>query len=434
MPERQGWLHKEGKKTSKFNKRWFKLSNGMLSYFKAQKDTKARGTISLISASAIKGDVVRKGRDNCFEIVTGSRVYCFSADTPEERTEWVKACQEEKEIVSKAKVTVADFDLLNLIGKGSFGKVMQVRKKDTGQIYAMKVLDKKHILDHNEVQHTLAEKNILQRVRHPFLVNLNWSFQTEDKLYFILDFVNGGELFFHLQRDKKFEEVRVQFYAAEIVLALEHLHEHGVIYRDLKPENVLLTPDGHICLTDFGLAKEGIGPEDRTITFCGTPEYLAPEVLKGKGYGKAVDWWSFGSLVYEMLTGLPPFYSQDVQEMYRKILNDSLKFPEWMSKAAMEMLSKLLERDIEKRLKEGSEIKKVEFFKGINWDDLYNKKIKPPYVPNVSSATSTENIDPVFTDEKPELSPSDTSQIDKDDQQNFTNFTYVSESNIDNKK
>ena len=433
MPDKSGFLHKEGKKTSKFNKRWFKLSNGILSYYKGQKDTKARGTISLISASNIKPDAARKGKDNCFEIVTAARVYCLATDTPEERTEWVKALIEEKEIVSKAKVTVADFDLLNLIGKGSFGKVMQVRKKDTGQIYAMKVLDKKHILDHNEVQHTLAEKNILQRVRHPFLVNLNWSFQTEDKLYFILDYVNGGELFFHLQREKKFEEPRVQFYAAEIELALEHLHDHGIIYRDLKPENVLLTPEGHICLTDFGLAKEGIGPEDRTITFCGTPEYLAPEVLKGKGYGKAVDWWSFGSLVYEMLTGLPPFYATDVQEMYRKILNEPLKFPEWMSKPAMDLLSRLLERDIEKRLKEGADIKKADFFKGLNFEDLYNKKIKPPYVPSVSSAASTENIDPSFTEEKPELTPTDQSQIDKADQQNFNNFTYVSESNIDKK-
>jgi len=149
---------------------------------------------------------------------------------------------------------------------------------------------------------------------------------------------------------------------------------------------------------------------------------------------KAVDWWSFGSLVYEMLTGLPPFYSQDVQEMYRKILNDPLKFPEWMSKPAMDMLGRLLERDISKRLKDGPEIKATEFFKGINFDELYNKKIKPPYVPSVSSSTSTENIDPVFTEEKPQLSPSDPSHIDKEEQQNFTGFTYVSASNLEKEK
>jgi len=165
-----------------------------------------------------------------------------------------------------------------------------VKKKDSGKIYAMKVLNKKTIIERNELEHTKAEKSILQKLCHPFLVNLNYSFQTPDKLYFIMDYVNGGELFYHLQKDKKFTEDRVRFYCAEIVLGLEYLHNTGVLYRDLKPENILLTGDGHICMTDFGISKEGLLKEDdRTATFCGTPEYLAPEVLEGNGYGKAVD-------------------------------------------------------------------------------------------------------------------------------------------------
>jgi len=329
------------------------------------------------------------------------------------------------------KVSVEDFDLLNLVGKGSFGKVMQVKKKDTGKIYAMKVLDKKHILEHNEVEHTLAEKNILQQIHHPFLVNLNFSFQTEDKLYFILDYVNGGELFFHLQKEKRFSEERVIFYSSEILLALEHLHSNGIIYRDLKPENLLITNEGHIVLTDFGLCKEGIlKEEDRTGTFCGTPEYLAPEVLKGKGYGKAVDWWSFGSLVYEMLTGLPPFYSQDVQEMYRKIMTDKLKFPSGMSENAKSLLDKLLQRDINERLKDPAKIKDHPFFSTINWEDLYDKKIKPPFIPNVKGEEDVSQIDPVFVRETPTISPSDPSVIDNADQNNFQNFTYVNQSSI----
>jgi len=308
---------------------------------------------------------------------------------------------------------------------------MQVRKKDTGKIYAMKVLDKKHILENNEVEHTLAEKNILQQIRHPFLMNLHYSFQTDDKLYFILDYVNGGEMFFHLQREKKFSEERVRFYAAEILLALEHLHKNGIIYRDLKPENLLLTDEGHICLTDFGLCKEGIREEtDRTVTFCGTPEYLAPEVLKGKGYGKAVDWWSFGSLIYEMLTGLPPFYSKDIQEMYRKIMTDKLKFPPSMSENAKNLLENLLQRDVNDRLRDPVKIKEHPFFAPIDMEALWQKKLKAPFVPNVSGPEDVGQIDPVFIEETPGISPSDPSHIESADQANFENFTYVKESVI----
>jgi RAC serine/threonine-protein kinase len=194
------------------------------------------------------------------------------------------------------------------------------------------VLNKATILERGEMEHTKSEKSILQKLQSPFLVCLHFTFQTSDKLYFIMDYINGGELFYHLQKERKFDAERVRFYCAEIVLGLAYLHSKGILYRDLyvcqlplfrslirsprKPENVLLTGDGHICMTDFGISKEGLSAaDDRTATFCGTPEYLAPEVLEGNGYGKAVDWWSFGTLMFEMLTGLPPFYSQDVQVM-----------------------------------------------------------------------------------------------------------------------
>ena len=231
---------------------------------------------------------------------------------------------------------------MRVVGKGSFGKVMQVRMKKTGKIYAMKMLSKQHIVENNEIEHTMSERAILEKIHHPFLVNLNYSFQTEDKLYFILDFVNGGELFYHLQKEKRFSFERARFYAAEILLGLEALHNAGIIYRDLKPENLLLNSDGHICITDFGLSKQGLNtPNDKTDTFCGTPEYLAPEILLGQGYGKGVDWWSFGSLLYEMLTGLPPFYSQDVQEMYRKIINDKLSFPSYVNEVSQDLIARV---------------------------------------------------------------------------------------------
>jgi len=429
MAEVTGWLTKQGGSIKTWKKRWFILKNGVFSYYKNKGDPEPKGSITLATASAIR--VVEK-KKHYFEIVTPSRTYAFVSEDDDDRDRWINALNSQKEgNKPQEKVRVEDFDLLNLVGKGSFGKVMQVRRKDNGKIYAMKVLDKKHILEHNEVEHTLAEKNILQRINHPFLVNLNYSFQTEDKLYFILDYVNGGELFFHLQKEKKFSEDRVRFYSAEILLALEHLHCNGIIYRDLKPENILITSDGHICLTDFGLCKEGIDREDdKTGTFCGTPEYLAPEVLKGKGYGKAVDWWSFGSLLYEMLTGLPPFYSQDVQEMYRKIMTDKLKFPPSMSETARSLLEGLLQREITERLRDPEIIKQHSFFAPINWDLLYAKKLDPPFIPNVKDDKDISQIDPVFTKEAPTISPSDDSSIDRADQENFENFTYVNESSM----
>lgn len=259
---------------------------------------------------------------------------------------------------NKQVVTKDDFELLTVIGKGSFGKVMQVRKKDDGKIYAMKVLRKDTIVARKQVAHTKAEKNILMKIQHPFIVNLNYAFQTKDKLYMILDYINGGELFFHLKKEGRFAEARVKLYAAEIVCALAHLHSLDIVYRDLKPENILLDSEGHICITDFGLSKK-LEQEGGTHTFCGTPEYLAPEVLKGHGHGIAVDWWSLGTLLYEMLTGLPPFYAQNVNVMYQKILSGELRFPNYISEEAKSLLEGLLTRDPALRLgtKGGDEVK-----------------------------------------------------------------------------
>jgi len=268
----------------------------------------------------------------------------------------------------------------------------------------MKVLNKKAIIKRGEVLHTLTEKNILQNLVHPFLVNLYFSFQTPDKLCFVMDFVNGGELFSHLQKEKKFPEPRTRFYCAEITLGLEYLHNCGIIYRDLKPENLLLTEDGHICMTDFGISKEGLVCEDdRTNTFCGTPEYLAPEILQGQPYGKAIDWWSLGTLMYEMLSGLPPFYSKDVQLMYKKILTTELKFPEGASPEARSILQGLLERDPAKRLQDPVVIKTHPFYKLIDWDKLIAKEVPAPYVPPVKGKSDPTMVAPEFLDQKVEM-------------------------------
>jgi serum/glucocorticoid-regulated kinase 2 len=208
-----------------------------------------------------------------------------------------------------SKLTLDDFELLCVIGRGSFGKVLQVKKKDNGKIYAMKILNKKHLIARKQVAHTKTERKVLQSITHPFIVNLIYAFQTDAKLYMVLEFFNGGELFFHLKNQGKFSDERASFYAAQVVLAFEHLHKRNIIYRDLKPENVLLDDQGYIKITDFGLSKEMNSPTELTHTFCGTPEYLAPEVIVGNGYGQPIDWWSLGALMFEMLTGLVILFS-----------------------------------------------------------------------------------------------------------------------------
>jgi len=210
---------------------------------------------------------------------------------------------------TKKKIGVDDFKPIMVVGKGTFAKVMLVQKKDTGRLYAMKVISKDEVMKHNAVKHTMAERNILRKIDHPFIVTLNYSFQTEDKLYMVLDYISGGELFYHLSDAERFDEDRARFYTAQITLALGYLHSQNIVYRDLKPENLLLDMNGNICLTDFGLCKENIGIGNLTHTFCGSPEYLAPEIFLGNGYDKSVDWWAMGTLLYEMLSGLVKSFS-----------------------------------------------------------------------------------------------------------------------------
>jgi len=321
-----------------------------------------------------------------------------------------------------------DFELLTVIGKGSFGKVMQVRKKDDGKIYAMKVLRKDNIIAKKQVAHTKAEKHILEKVSHPFIIKLNYAFQTEGKLYLILDYVNGGELFWHLKNSGRFDEDRVRFYTAEIVSALGHLHELGVVYRDLKPENLLIDTEGHICITDFGLSKE-IDNEEGTNTFCGTPEYLAPEILAGNHHhNTAVDWWSLGILTYEMLTGLPPFYSKNMNIMYQKIMTAELSFPPYINDETQSLLRGLLTRDVPKRLGSNGvgEIKSHPYFSSINWNKLEKREVPAPWTPDVAGTADTSQIDPMFTSEKAEDSMVDTGFVEATGgDAHFEGFTYV---------
>ncbi|KAF9242535.1 kinase-like domain-containing protein [Melanogaster broomeanus] len=334
---------------------------------------------------------------------------------------------------SGQSLTIDDFELITVIGKGSFGKVMQVRKRDTTRIYALKTIRKAHIVDRKEITHTLAERLVLARVNSPFIVPLKFSFQSEQKLYLVLAFVNGGELFHHLQREQRFNEERSRFYSAELLLALEHLHELDVVYRDLKPENILLDYTGHIALCDFGLCKLNMKDSDTTNTFCGTPEYLAPEILNGHGYNKAIDWWTLGVLLYEMLSGLPPFYDEVTDRMYQKILTDPLVFGPDTGAEATSILKSLLNRDPTRRLgvNGAEEIKKHPFFgKHIDFKKLLQKKIQPPFKPSVSSPVDVSNFDTVFTTEEPIDSYVDGSHLSSTVQAQFAGFSYDGSGNV----
>eukprot|EP00611_Tribonema_gayanum_P030049 TRINITY_DN822_c0_g2_i1.p1 TRINITY_DN822_c0_g2~~TRINITY_DN822_c0_g2_i1.p1 ORF type:complete len:725 (-),score=189.64 TRINITY_DN822_c0_g2_i1:946-3120(-) len=311
----------------------------------------------------------------------------------------------------KPRVGLDNFKIIKVIGKGSFGKVFLVRDKLGGEIFAMKVLRKDNIIKRNQVEHTKTERNVLGYVRHPFIVGLNMAFQTREKLFFVLDYCAGGELFFHLGKLGKFPEDRSKFYAAEIALALEHVHKLDIVYRDLKPENVLLDGEGHIRLTDFGLSKEGItNNTSGAHSFCGTPEYLAPEILNRQGHGRAVDWWSLGALLYEMLTGLPPFYCRDREKLFDKIRRAQLTYPRYLSESCQDILHGLLTRDPSLRLgsstEDASEVKRHVFFSTIDWEKMFRRELRAPWQPTVVGSVDTSQFDMEFTS-MPIFSPSD---------------------------
>nr|4EL9_A Chain A, Ribosomal protein S6 kinase alpha-3 [Mus musculus]4GUE_A Chain A, Ribosomal protein S6 kinase alpha-3 [Mus musculus]8EQ5_A Chain A, Ribosomal protein S6 kinase alpha-3 [Homo sapiens] len=285
------------------------------------------------------------------------------------------------------KADPSQFELLKVLGQGSFGKVFLVKKisgSDARQLYAMKVLKKATLKVRDRVR-TKMERDILVEVNHPFIVKLHYAFQTEGKLYLILDFLRGGDLFTRLSKEVMFTEEDVKFYLAELALALDHLHSLGIIYRDLKPENILLDEEGHIKLTDFGLSKESIDHEKKAYSFCGTVEYMAPEVVNRRGHTQSADWWSFGVLMFEMLTGTLPFQGKDRKETMTMILKAKLGMPQFLSPEAQSLLRMLFKRNPANRLGAGpdgvEEIKRHSFFSTIDWNKLYRREIHPPFKP-----------------------------------------------------
>ena len=279
------------------------------------------------------------------------------------------------------RVGPVDFEVLQVLGKGSFGEVFLVQKHDSKMLYAMKVLRKDKIMGQNLIKYAKTERNVLSYVRHPFIVSLNYAFQTPEKLFLILDYCPGGDLGFQISREKKFDEFRARIYVCEVLLALEELHKRDIIFRDIKPDNIVLDEEGHAMLTDFGLSKEGVYDNFMARSFCGSVAYLAPEMIKRQGHGKAVDWYLLGVLLYEMLTGTPPYFNPNREQLYQNIQSGKLKLPPSLASETKNLLRELMQRDPSKRLgarRDAEEIKEHRYFAGINWESVLRRELKPP--------------------------------------------------------
>eukprot|EP00285_Hemiselmis_virescens_P010980 CAMPEP_0173398108 /NCGR_PEP_ID=MMETSP1356-20130122/40501_1 /TAXON_ID=77927 ORGANISM="Hemiselmis virescens, Strain PCC157" /NCGR_SAMPLE_ID=MMETSP1356 /ASSEMBLY_ACC=CAM_ASM_000847 /LENGTH=637 /DNA_ID=CAMNT_0014357533 /DNA_START=15 /DNA_END=1928 /DNA_ORIENTATION=+ len=484
-PEIEGVLVKEGRGmlTSKWQKRYFALYGTRLMYWVEELDYRRgmpyKGAIDLAGCTIVSKKQTHSGRECCFGVFHPFRkdTWLGARDMPE-LVRWVQKLEEALGLRMGDDIYMTDFEMLSVVGRGASGMVYQVKKKDTGEVYAMKVISKTHmrnklesefknweqasanvphqgegdekasVRQHWMVQSVKQERRILEVVNHPFIVRLFFAFQTPEKLCFVTDFVNGGELYSHISKAKIFNEDRARFYAGEIILALEYLHEMGIVYRDLKPENILLDREGHVKLTDFGQSKTNMhvdannaGPDTsrRSFSLVGSPYYMAPEIFLKQGHGVEADWWSLGILIYEMLCGLPPFYSESTSKAYRRLLTDDIVYPPHVSEEARKLLRGLLNTDLALRFGSrdppgpwNDDITRIgmkwsfAWFVPINWRHLLARKVKPPYTPAVSGLGDLSNISSQFTSEVIRPSPSDQEHPESQDPfaSLFEDFTF----------
>lgn len=314
-------------------------------------------------------------------------------EQPDQSKEVSSSLLPQKLAVSKGKYSLTDFHIMRTLGTGSFGRVHLVRSVHNGRYYAIKVLKKQQVVKMKQVEHTNDERRMLKLVEHPFLIRMWGTFQDAKNLFMVMDYIEGGELFSLLRKSQRFPNPVAKFYAAEVVLALEYLHSHDIIYRDLKPENILLDRNGHIKITDFGFAKE---VSTVTWTLCGTPDYIAPEVITSKPYNKTVDWWSLGVLIFEMLAGYTPFYDTTPMKTYEKILSGKIHFPSFFHPDVVDLLSRLITADLSSRLGNlvngPADIRNHPWFSEVVWTKLLAKDIETPYEPPITAGVGDSSL------------------------------------------
>merc|ERR1711902_61289 len=449
---KEGWLLKRAEYFKNWRWRYFVLKDdGQFLGFKSATDPGSMcNNFTVRGCQTMTSDLPRPGvfavRGLHMDTVVERM---FHTETEEERKDWLQAIEMVRDrlqepgdgrellpFTSDKKVTMEDFELMKVLGRGAFGKVVLCKEKGSGTLYAMKILKKTMVCDKNEVEHTLTENRVLRTIRHPFIVGLKYSFTTEDRLCFVTEYVSGGELFVHLknERSKRFSEERTRFYAAEIVCALGYLHKRGIIYRDLKLENLLLDKNGHIKGVDFGLCKDEIFGNKVANTFCGTPSYLPPEVICNMQYGKTVDWWGLGVVMYELLTGQLPFYHEEKKKMYRLIVTEKVLYPRIVSPEAREIISKLLTKNPDRRLgslTDAEEVMEQAFFAAIDWCDLKKKRIIPPFKPELTDELDTRYVDPEFEQEDISLTPPSCGRsLRPQDTLCFSEFSYRNSNSI----
>ncbi|XP_035313543.1 RAC-beta serine/threonine-protein kinase isoform X1 [Cricetulus griseus] len=467
---KEGWLHKRGEYIKTWRPRYFLLkSDGSFIGYKERPEDPDQTLPPLNNFSVAECQLMKteRPRPNTFVIRclqwTTVIERTFHVDSPDEREEWMRTIQmvanslkhrdpgdnaleykcgspsdssssEMMEVAvnkARAKVTMNDFDYLKLLGKGTFGKVILVREKATGRYYAMKILRKEVIIAKDEVAHTVTESRVLQNTRHPFLTALKYAFQTHDRLCFVMEYANGGEVsratFYPASREASARGKTLGGSDLSLICWLVCLF---VCFKQL--ENLMLDKDGHIKITDFGLCKEGISDGATMKTFCGTPEYLAPEVLEDNDYGRAVDWWGLGVVMYEMMCGRLPFYNQDHERLFELILMEEIRFPRTLGPEAKSLLAGLLKKDPKQRLGGGpsdaKEVMEHRFFLSINWQDVVQRKLLPPFKPQVTSEVDTRYFDDEFTAQSITITPPDRydslGSLELDQRTHFPQFSY----------
>ena len=414
-----GCLKKKGSTFGFWHKRYCSITENKLFISKNMNINESDRIILIDSNTLIQKDPTNNPPRMIITPTEGKSI-TLSTNDMDSLDQWILALRSVALITPN--LSIDDFNIISVIGRGFYGKVMLCQHKTNNEYCAIKTIHKNRLIRANKIHTIFTEKNVLLKSRHPFIVSILFAFQTDTKLYLGLEYASGGELFYHLQRRGQLPISESKLIIAELALAINFLHENKIIYRDLKPENVLLDSDGHVKLTDFGLAKD-LTNEELTNTFCGTSEYVSPEVISRRPYSYPIDWWSLGILLYEILIGMTPFVCDNKQKMFQAIRTQRVKYPPATDKNAINLINGLLNKEPEERFNFQS-IKNHPFFEGLNWDDILLKKIIPEFIPENTHGILPKNFDSQFTKE---IALDSLATPIPNEKNNFQGFSYMAD-------